>query len=323
MSSNIFRIASIFARASSTFLNNQFNWNCVQTMDEGSMQIFLRTLTGRTITLSVNPSTSINDLKRMVYDKEGIPIDMQRLVYGCGQLNDGTLSDYNIQREATLHLTLRLLGGMPPKSNSKQQEIEKEFNRAYKRAEQAKRDAEAATHKKNLRREAKIRRQQEFNMHGYQKSTACFNCHREGHKAVDCQFKNEAESQPGGGRSVPPCASAGGSVPPRASAGGSVPPRASGGGGSVPPRASSSSHVPRQRAPRMDPFSINLQHLGLTVVDIISLTRAEAFGVIKSAYKRMALLYHPDKNLDAPDVAAERFKVVGAAYEFFNKEYNG
>jgi hypothetical protein len=301
MYSSIYRIASIFAKASSTYLSNQFSWNCVQTMDEGSMQIFLRTLTGRTITLSVNPSTSINDLKRMVYDKEGIPIDMQRLVYGCGQLNDGTLSDYNIQREATLHLTLRLLGGMPTKNvNFRQQEVEEEINAAYKRAQQAKRDAEAATHKKNLRREAKRKRQQEFDTFGYQKSTACFNCHREGHKAVDCQFKKAAE---------PPHAAGGGG-------GGSAPPRASG-GGSAPPR------VPRQRAPRMDPFSMNLQILGLTAVDIISLTRSEAFGVIKSAYKRMALLYHPDKNLDDPDRAAEIFKIIGAAYEFFNKEYNG
>jgi len=269
-------------------------------VDEGSMQIFLRTLTGRTITLSVNPSTSIKDLKRMVYDKEGIPIDMQRLIYGCGQLNDGTLSDYNIQREATLHLTSRLLGGMPNKKvNFRQQEVEEEVNAAYVRAQQAKKDAEAATHKKNLRREAKRKRQQEFNTFGYQKSTACFNCHREGHKAVDCQFKKAAEpSRAAGGSSGSPHAS-------------------SGGGGSAPPR------VPRQRTPRMDPFSMNLQILGLTAIDIISLPRTEAFSVIKSAYKRMALLYHPDKNLDNPDRAAEIFKIIGSAYEFFNKEYNG
>jgi len=308
MSSSIYRIASIFAKASSTFLNSQFNWNCVQTMDEGSMQIFLRTLTGRTITLSVNPSTSINDLKRMVYDKEGIPIDMQRLVYGCGQLNDGTLSDYNIQREATLHLTLRLLGGMPNKKvNFRQQEVEEEINATYIRAQQAKRDAEAATHKKNLRREAKRKRQQEFDTFGYHKSTACFNCHREGHKAVDCQFKKAAE----------PSRAAGGSAAGGGAAGGGA---TSGAGNS---RGSGGARVPRQRAPRMDPFSMNLQILGLTVVDIISLSRTEAFGVIKSAYKRMALLYHPDKNLDDPDRAAEIFKIIGAAYEFFNKEYNG
>jgi ubiquitin C len=292
-------------------------------MDEGSMQIFLRTLTGRTITLSVNPSTSINDLKRMVYDKEGIPIDMQRLVYGSGQLNDGTLSDYNIQREATLHLTLRLLGGMPNKKfNFRQQEVEEEVDAAYVRAQQAKRDAEAATHKKNLRREAKRKRQQEFNMHGYQKSTACFNCHREGHKAVDCQFKKAAEpprAAGGGGGAAGggPAGGAGGAGGGGGAAGGGP---AGGAGGA---RGSGGARVPRQRAPRMDPFSMNLQILGLTAVDIISLSRTDAFGVIKSAYKRMALLYHPDKNLEDPDRAAEIFKIIGAAYEFLNKEYNG
>jgi len=77
-----------------------------------SMQLFVKSLQGTTFTIDADPSDTITTLKEKIAQKHNLPAGEQRLVYSGKQLEESrTLSDYNLQSGATLHMLMRLVGG--------------------------------------------------------------------------------------------------------------------------------------------------------------------------------------------------------------------
>jgi len=102
-------LPSVFGRPSSSA---SVAASACLNMPRGGMQLFVKTLTGKTVSIEVEEGESIEDVKAKISEKEGIPPEQQRLIFGGQQLQDAkTLDDYNVGDDATLHLVLRLRGG--------------------------------------------------------------------------------------------------------------------------------------------------------------------------------------------------------------------
>mmetsp|Transcript_43556 Transcript_43556/g.55900 ORF Transcript_43556/g.55900 Transcript_43556/m.55900 type:complete len:151 (-) Transcript_43556:139-591(-) len=87
----------------------------------GGMQLMVKTLDGKTVTVDAEEEDTIEDIKNKIMEKEGVPIDQQRLIFGGKQLDsEKTLADYDVQEDSTLHMVLRLRGGKSKKTGPRQ-----------------------------------------------------------------------------------------------------------------------------------------------------------------------------------------------------------
>ncbi len=82
------------------------------------MQIFVKTLTGKNFSLEVEPDTLIENIKEIIFDREGVPTYEQRIIFAGKELQcDRTLADYGVPKYATLHLVIRIRGGVQGLAN--------------------------------------------------------------------------------------------------------------------------------------------------------------------------------------------------------------